>query len=126
MDALAVLAGGLLPWWLGIAFLLALRPMKNGEPGELAWVCGSGYLAGAFVLTLWMRALSLANVKFAVMPIALPRPRSPFSSAWSMKCRCPMKLTRSMPGVPSATPAQERSRAIWRWSRRSRRVLWWR
>jgi hypothetical protein len=72
MDALAVLAGGLLPWWLGIALLLALRPVGDDEPGELAWVCGSGYLAGAFVLTLWMRALSLVNVKLAVVPIALP------------------------------------------------------
>jgi hypothetical protein len=31
-----------------------------------------GYLAGAFLLTLWMRALSLAGVRFGVLQIALP------------------------------------------------------
>ena len=47
-----------------------------------------------------------------IMPIALPRPRYPFSIARSMKCRWPMKLIFSMPGVPSATPAQENSASI--------------
>jgi hypothetical protein len=41
-------------------------------PGEVAWIAGAGYLTGAFLLTLWMRALSQVGVRFGVLPIALP------------------------------------------------------
>jgi hypothetical protein len=71
MEAITLVAGLLLPWWLGVAFVLALRPARQAA-GEFAWVCGAGYLAGAFLLTLWMRALSLAGVKFGGAAIALP------------------------------------------------------
>ncbi len=74
MDGLTLLAGLALPWLLGIAVVLALRPAapESAAPGEMAWVGGAGYLAGAFLLTLWMRALSLAGIKFAVASIGLP------------------------------------------------------
>lgn len=97
MDAIALLAGNLLPWWLGIALLLALprgpgatlpgkaaraggdanpgeaaRAGSAANPGEAAWTCGAGYLVGAFVLTVWMRVLSLAGVKFGVVAIVAP------------------------------------------------------
>ncbi|MCC6196231.1 MAG: hypothetical protein IT518_17390 [Burkholderiales bacterium] len=74
MDALRLVAGLLLPWWLGIAVLLAVRPRTTAltAPGEIAWLGGAGYLAGAFLLTLWMRVLSLAGIGFTVVAIALP------------------------------------------------------
>jgi hypothetical protein len=74
MDFLALSAGALLPWLLGIALLLLLRTAATAldAPGEVAWIAGAGYLAGAFVLTLWMRALSLVGIKFGIVVIALP------------------------------------------------------
>lgn len=74
MDALMLLAGGLLPWWLGVALLLALhaRSRALNGPGEIAWIAGAGYLAGAFLLTIAMRALSLAGIKFSALAVALP------------------------------------------------------
>ena len=74
MDFVALSASALLPWLLGIAMLLLLRPaaIAVAAPGEIAWIVGAGYLAGAFVLTLWMRALSLAGIKFGIAVIAVP------------------------------------------------------
>ena len=74
MDFVALSAGALLPWLLGIAMLLLLRPAATAlaAPGEIAWIVGAGYLAGAFALTLWMRALSLAGIKFGIVAIAMP------------------------------------------------------
>ncbi len=72
MDTIALVAGALLPWGVGLAALLALRGRPIAAPGELAWLAGAGYLAGAFALTLWMRALSLAGVRFSVAAIVLP------------------------------------------------------
>lgn len=73
MDSLALVAGNLLAWWLGIAFLLALPAARTGRSdGEVAWTCGAGYLAGAFLLTVWMRLLSLAGVKFGIVAIVPP------------------------------------------------------
>ncbi len=74
MDALKLTAGLLLPWLLGMAALLALRDLRRPpeSPGEIAWIAGAGYLAGAFLLTLWMRALSVAGAGFSVSSIAGP------------------------------------------------------
>src|SRR5918998_6979301 len=44
-----------------------------------------------------------------IMPTAEPRRRSSASSMRSIMWRWPVKLMRSMPGVPSATPAHENS-----------------
>ena len=74
MDALSLAAGMLLPWLLGIATLAATRDCARppDAPGEVAWIAGAGFLAGAFVLTLWMRALSLAGIRFSALAIGAP------------------------------------------------------
>ncbi len=74
MDLLATLAGLLLPWWLGIALVGTLRSRASAwsAPGELAWRVGTGYLAGAFLLTVWMRVLSLAGIKFGLAVVGGP------------------------------------------------------
>ncbi|HTP99281.1 MAG TPA: hypothetical protein VMN56_08140 [Casimicrobiaceae bacterium] len=72
MDALALLVAALLPWWLGVALLLVLRRRLADRPGAAAWTIGAGYLAGAFLLTVWMRVVSLAGVAFSVWIVALP------------------------------------------------------
>jgi len=74
MGSATLFLGLLLPWALGSAALLAARDARQplGAPGELAWLAGLGYLAGAILLTLWMRALSAAGVPFGIAAIALP------------------------------------------------------
>ncbi|MGH8800491.1 MAG: hypothetical protein ACREX7_09610, partial [Casimicrobiaceae bacterium] len=68
------LAGGLiLPWLLGVAVLIALRwPQPDGESGGAALRAGFGYCIGALLLTLWMRLLSAAGVRFGWLSIGLP------------------------------------------------------
>jgi hypothetical protein len=74
MDSIALIAGLSLPWLAGIVVLLALRDARRPltTPGEIAWISGAGYLAGAIFLTLWMRMLSKFGVRFGVLPIAVP------------------------------------------------------
>jgi hypothetical protein len=74
IESLRLLAGLLLPWALGVALLAVVRDRTRSlsMPGEIAWIAGAGYLAGAFALTLWMRALSAAGVRFGIAAIALP------------------------------------------------------
>ena len=74
MEFVTLVAGLLLPWLCGSALMLALRSARTplAAPGEIAWLCGTGYLVGAFVLTLWMRALSSGGIAFGVLVIAAP------------------------------------------------------
>jgi hypothetical protein len=74
MDSVTLSLGLLLPWALGVAALLAARDAARplAAPGEITWLLGAGYLAGALLLTFWMRALSLAGVRFGAAAIALP------------------------------------------------------
>ena len=74
MDFIGLLLGLVLIWAFGIACLAALprRAPSAGEPGGIAWLIGAGGLAGLFLATLWLRALSLAGIHFSVMAIALP------------------------------------------------------
>ena len=53
-----------------VAARTARRPLV--APGEIAWIAGTSYFAGAFLLTLWMRALSLVDVGFGVGTIGVP------------------------------------------------------
>lgn len=63
-----------IPWLLGVALLrLVPEGVEPGHgPGSVAWSLGCGWFVGAFVLTLWMRALSLTGVKFGFAVVALP------------------------------------------------------
>jgi len=74
MGIVTLVAGLLLPCALGFAALAALRDDSTSPaaPGEIAWLVGAGYLVGAFLLTLWMRLLSLAGVPFGVVAIGGP------------------------------------------------------
>ncbi|MEO8303886.1 MAG: hypothetical protein ABI724_07175 [Betaproteobacteria bacterium] len=74
MAAVTLAAGLLLPWLLGMAVVLvALRIRRPPDsPGGFAWIAGIGYLVGALLLTLWMRVLSMAGIRFGALPIALP------------------------------------------------------
>jgi hypothetical protein len=50
----------------------ARRRNNPGVPGHAAWIAGCGFFAGAFTLTLWMRALSLLQLRFSVAAVAIP------------------------------------------------------
>jgi len=73
MDFIRLLAAALLPWMLGIALIGALHSRERwDERGNVAWIAGTGWFAGAFVATLWLRACSLLQLKFSVAAIAIP------------------------------------------------------
>lgn len=72
MDVLRIIAGSLLPWLVGIAVVASVRSRPADAPGEASWIAGAGYLAGAFLVTLWMRLLSMAGWPFGIGSIALP------------------------------------------------------
>ena len=77
IDALRLGAGWALAWLLGVAIVAALVPRRADLGaatlrGDAAWMAGCGFFAGAFVLTVWMRVLSAAHVRFSVLSIAVP------------------------------------------------------
>ena len=74
MDVIRLLLGLVLVWAFGVAILAALprRAAQTGEPGGIAWLLGTGGLAGLFLATLWLRTLSLAGIQFGVVAIVLP------------------------------------------------------
>ena len=74
MGSLLLIPGLALPWLLGIIVLLAWRSAQRPltTPGEIAWIAGAGFFTGAFVLTLWMRLLSLAGIKFSLLLVGGP------------------------------------------------------
>jgi len=74
MDTLVLIPGLALPWLLGIVVLLAWRSAQRplAGPGEVAWIAGAGFFTGAFLLTLWMRLLSLAGIKFSLVAVGGP------------------------------------------------------
>ncbi|HEY5310446.1 MAG TPA: hypothetical protein VIK97_18160, partial [Casimicrobiaceae bacterium] len=74
MDMLTLFAGYALVWCFGLALVTAipLRADAAQAPPSLAWTKGCGWFAGAFVLTLWMRVLSLAGIAFSVVAVGAP------------------------------------------------------
>ena len=73
MDVIALLIGLSLTWVLGamlVAVLVAPGPALAAGRG--AWIAGTGGYVGAFLVTLWMRALSALHVPFGIASIALP------------------------------------------------------
>ena len=88
MGVIGLKFGLLLVWAFGIACLAALprRSAHVDGPGERAWMIGAGGLAGFFLATLWLRALSLAGIAFGAATIALPILAASLAlSAWSYR-----------------------------------------
>jgi hypothetical protein len=73
MGIVLVTVAWLCVWIAGTLVVAALRgPFDVRAPGEAAWTKGAGFLAGAFIATLWMRALSALGIAFGVASIGLP------------------------------------------------------
>ncbi len=90
--------------------------------GETAWIVGCGFFVGAFVLTLWMRALSMLGLRFSVAAVALPLAVTALALgalAWRGPRRSTAMRQPAEPAgapEPAGTPAPPMSRA--------QRVLW--
>lgn len=74
MGSFFLIPGLALPWLLGIVVLLAWRAPQRplAAPGEMAWIAGAGFFTGAFLLTVWMRVLSLVGIKFSLLAVGGP------------------------------------------------------
>jgi hypothetical protein len=78
VDYVALASGLSLPWLFGLSILLALDWPRAGLParadrgGTAALRLGYGYFIGALLLTLWMRALSIMEIRFGWIAIGVP------------------------------------------------------
>jgi len=74
MDIIGLLLGLVLLWAFGVACLVAFpgKATWTTQTGGVAWILGAGGLAGFFLATLWLRALSFAGIHFGVAVIAAP------------------------------------------------------
>ena len=119
MDILALVCGFAVPWVLGAALLQAIprgTPPRGG-PGALAWTTGCGWFAGAFLLTLWMRALSAAGVPFGIVAIGAPLAAVAAAASWLVWQRDHGALSRSARAALRAlagTDLASATRLAWR------------
>ena len=73
MDFLSIVFSLALPLALGASVLFALDwPRTNVPAGRAAMRFGYGYVVGALLLTLWMRALSVVGLRFSWASVSLP------------------------------------------------------
>ena len=74
MDIVLLIVGLLVPWVLGILLQASIGDPgdRAGRPGELAWTAGVGWFVGSFLLTVWMRALSVAGIGFGILSVGGP------------------------------------------------------
>ncbi|MGI8895886.1 MAG: hypothetical protein ACR2HE_09605 [Casimicrobiaceae bacterium] len=95
MGIFGLVLGLLLIWAMGMALVIALsrRTPLLSTSGGLAWTVGSGAFAGAFLATIWMRALSLAGISFGIVAIFVPLLLLGAALAW-------LGLRRELPGLP--------------------------
>jgi hypothetical protein len=84
MGALMLVIGWTVTWGLGVALLAAVASRSPSDPANenLAWTVGCGWFVGAFLLTLWMRALALLHVPFGIASIGLPLVAATGLLAW--------------------------------------------
>ncbi|HEX7329527.1 MAG TPA: hypothetical protein VF428_13430, partial [Casimicrobiaceae bacterium] len=111
--------------------------------GELAWIAGSGFLAGAFAVTVWMRVLSAAHIRFSIVSIGTPLTVVTLALFGVVivrrRARRLAKVAQEAPGVATssagvaavasvandgAAPAGSAATGDTPWSN-PRRALWW-
>lgn len=83
MDLIRLFAGWALPALLGIALVRRAYvrwPLPHAPHGT--WIVGTGILAGAFVLTLEMRAVSWLGGSFGLLTIGVPLLVATIALAW--------------------------------------------
>lgn len=117
LDLIALVLGLGLPWVFGIALVGALyRLTAPGDVPSRAWVAGCGWFVGMFGLTLFMRGLSLAGVRFDMATIAIPFAVATAGLLWLIARRTRV----SIPGVVRDALRDFAARDLGGW----RRALW--
>jgi hypothetical protein len=75
LDFFALALGLALPWTFGIALLASLYRFAHGnraDPPSASWLVGCGWFVGIFLLTLTMRGLSAAGIRFGIVSVGTP------------------------------------------------------
>src|SRR6185369_2549286 len=118
MEILLPIVAWTLVWVAGVALVAAL-PRPRGSfpaPGEIAWLVGTGYFAGAFLLTVFMRALSLAGIPLGRWSIGVPLILLTAACAWLVRRRADPSFATAWRGALDALLARGlggASRALW-------------
>ena len=106
-----------MPWLLGIALIGALHPRERwDERGNIAWIAGAGWFAGAFAVTLWMRICSLLQLKFGLATIAIPIVMATLGFAviaWKRHGSVPLLALRQAIRSVAGADRSRWSRAAW-------------
>jgi hypothetical protein len=113
IDALRLAGGWALVWLFGcLAVAAILRTGLRQRPDHSwAWTVGCGFFAGAFIVTVWMRALSLAGIRFSIASIALPLAIASLALAVLVRRRA-VVLQRSESRADDAAPLSGGRRAL--------------
>ncbi len=108
MDIAIVVIAWVAVWGMGASLVVALSaPATLVSPGGAAWVKGAGFLLGAFILTLWMRALSAAHVAFGLVAVALPLLLLAAGALWLAHRRGGLRRAALYRALVEATYARE-------------------
>jgi len=89
MEILLPFVAWALVWIAGTALIAAL-PRSRGTftaSGEIAWLVGTGYFVGAFLLTVWMRLLSLAGIPLGRGSVGAPLVLLAAAGVWWIRRR---------------------------------------
>lgn len=110
--------GWLFVWAAGAAIVRALYRQWGRlatDSGEVAFIVGGGWFVGQFVLTLWMRALALAGVRFGVVAIGAPFVLIVVLASWEavLRGRTSIARARSVVSALRGADLSRRSRALW-------------
>ena len=118
MEILLPIVAWALVWVAGIALVAAL-PHSRGSftaSGEIAWLVGTGYFAGAFLLTVWMRVLSLAGIPLGRGSVGVPLVLLAAAGAWWIRRRADPSFASAWRETFEALRARDLrggSRALW-------------
>ena len=118
MEILLPLFAWALVWVAGVALVAAL-PHSRGSftaSGEIAWLVGTGYFAGAFLLTVWMRMLSLAGIPLGRGSVGVPLILLAVAGAWWVRRRADPSFATAWREAFEALRARGlggASRALW-------------
>src|SRR5690242_15644466 len=85
IDALRLAAAWILVWLFGIAIVVAITRAADGRNASAphpGWTLGCGLLVGAFGVTVWMRLLSYAALRFSIGTIAIPLAIATIAVGW--------------------------------------------
>lgn len=117
IDALRLTAGWALVWLFGIGLTASLGlawRAREAAPNP-AWTLGSGFLAGAFGVTVWMRVLSYVGLRFSVAYVALPLALATIAMAVYLWRRRALPVHRTQPGHRDSRIARLLAIALLAW-----------